>query len=313
MKKYIRKLLAFTITSLLITTYSNLESKSEDFLYKGKCAFLVTSEYKNNCDIIFSNNIITLIPKGSEQKRIWPFQISHISLASEKSLVPDEDISKWSQVLPEYQESFFFIFKSKKKNRIPSWVIDATSKEVESHKFTIRYLDKRKRPQALLFVLDDRSKASGMLSMLQSYTDLKLGSFRKSGEKIDQKISKGLTKEAIRKANRLSGLCRQEMFEEAKLITNELNNFVDNITDEIYIFDDTDELTKDLLKIKDSANNYCDKIKEKKLADKLLKKEKEKKEQEKIEAIKKEKEEKEKQILLEKQKAREAFDMLSEF
>ncbi len=244
------------------------------------------------------------MPKRSKQIRIWPQQISSIALASEESLVPDENLEKWKNVLPQYRESFFFIFRSKKRDAIPKWVLDATSKKVEQHKFTVRYIDKYRRPQALLFVLDDKSKASGMLNMLESYSGLPIGSSRTSNDTLSYEISRNLSKEATRKARRLAGLCDQYMFEDADPIAYELDSFVQNTIQEISLFQGSSELSKKLTITLDEAMAYCENEEDNSLFEEQQAREEERR---LIEA------EQQQAIKLEKEQARAAFDMLAEF
>lgn len=314
MRTKLRNFIDISLLSFLSIFLSfTFKSKAETFLFKGKCAFLMTSEYQENCDILFKDRILTLIPKGSIQKRIWPHQVSLISLASEINMVPDDDISKWAEYIPDYQKTFFFIFKTKKKKTIPQWVVDATSKEEESHKFTIRYLNKNKSPQALLFILNKKENASGMISMLQEFSGLTLGKSRKSSDRIDNSISKYVYKEAMRKANRFTGLCSNDMYEDSKFIRNEFNSFIDNTNEEIAIFNNLNKLRGDLADIKIKANDFCDAIKNRQIEKENLKLAIEKRKAEEKLKIKLELEEKERLKSIEREKARKAFDMLSEF
>ena len=298
------KSLLFTILFGSIFTGVISESNASSFLFQGKCGFLISSSYQDQCSALFSKNILTLIPKRSKQIRIWPQQISSIALASEESLVPDENLEKWRNVLPQYRESFFFIFRSKKKDAIPQWVLDSTSKKVEQHKFTVRYIDKYRRPQALLFVLDDKSKASGMLNMLESYSGLPIGGSRTSNDTLSYEISRNLSKEAMRKARRLAGLCDQYMFEDADPIAYELDSFVQNTIQEISLFQGTSELSKKLTNTLNEAMAYCENEEDNSLFEEQQAREEERRliEVEQQEAIK-----------LEKEQARAAFDMLAEF
>ena len=280
------------------------DAKASSFLFQGKCGFLISSSYQDQCSALFSKNILTLIPKRSKQIRIWPQQISSIALASEESLVPDESLEKWKNVLPQYRESFFFIFRSKKRDAIPQWVIDSTSKKVEKHKFTVRYIDKYRRPQALLFVLDDKSKASGMLNMLESYSGLPIGGSRTSSDSLSYEIGRNLTKEATRKARRLAGLCDQYMFEDADPIAYELDSFVQNTIQEISLFQGTSELSKKLTNTLNEAMNYCKNEEDNSLFEEQQAREEERRLRE---------QEEQQAILLEKEQARAAFDMLAEF
>ena len=252
---------------------------------------------------MFCKNILTLIPKGSRQVRIWPQQISSIALASKETLVPDENLEKWKNVLPQYSKSFFFFFKTK-KDAIPQWVLDSTSEKVEQHQFTVRYIDKNRRPQALLFVLDDRSKASGMLNMLESYSGLPIGGSRTSNDTLSYEIIRNLTKEATRKARRLAGLCDQYMFEDAEPIASELDSYVNNTLQEISLFKGTNELSSKLKNTLNEAMSYCENEE-----DNWLFEEQQARDQERI----KREQEEEEAIQFEKERARAAFDMLAEF
>ena len=298
-----KRLLLLTILGFL---FVDIKSKvnASSFLFQGKCGFLISSYYQDKCSALFSKNILTLIPKGSRQVRIWPQQISSIALASKETLVPDKNLEKLKNVLPQYSKTFFFFFKTKKKDAIPQWVLDSTSEKVEEHKFTVRYIDKNRRPQTLLFVLDDRSKASGMLNMLESYSGLPIGGSRTSNDTLSYEIIRNLTKEATRKARRLAGLCDQYMFEDAEPIASELDSYVNNTLQEISLFKGTNELSSKLKNTLNEAMSYCENEEDNSLFEEQQAREQERRKRE---------EEEQEAIQFEKEKARAAFDMLAEF
>ena len=94
MRFFKSKSLLFTILFGSIFTGVISGSNASSFLFQGKCGFLISSSYQDQCSALFSKNILTLMPKRSKQIRIWPQQISSIALASEESLVPDENLEK---------------------------------------------------------------------------------------------------------------------------------------------------------------------------------------------------------------------------
>ena len=304
MKILKNKTLLFSLLIGSLFTGLTSGSNASSFLFQGKCGFLISSSYQDQCSALFSKNILTLMPKRSKQIRIWPQQISSIALASEETLVPDENLEKWRDVLPQYRQSFFFIFRSKKRDAIPQWVLDSTSKKVEQHKFTVRYIDKYRRPQALLFVLDDKSKASGMLNMLESYSGLPIGGSRTSDDTLSYEISRNLSKEANRKARRLAGLCDQYMFEDADPVAYELDSFVLNTIQEISLFKGTSELSEKLTNTLNEAMAFCENEEDNSLFEEQQAREEERR---RIEV------EEQQAIQLEKEQARAAFDMLAEF
>jgi len=85
-----------------------------------------------------------------------------------------------------------------------------------------------------------------------------MGQKRTAKNALDQRLISKLTKEAQRKAKRLSGLCSQYMFDDAEPIADELDVYVRNTSTEIEIFDGADSAIKSLRAIANQAINYCD-------------------------------------------------------
>ena len=67
------------------------------------------------------------MPKGAPQERIYPTQIESFSLSSKETIKVNQDLDKWQRLYPEQSRGFLFF---KKKEGIPRWVVDATSKKV---------------------------------------------------------------------------------------------------------------------------------------------------------------------------------------
>ena len=82
-----------------------------------------------------------------------------------KTLVPDSTYQNGINIF-QITKKHSFIFKSKKKDSIPNGFSKLLLKK-KSHKFT--EIPNKKQPQALLFILNDRKNAAGMISMLESY------------------------------------------------------------------------------------------------------------------------------------------------
>ncbi len=291
-----------TIASLSIglgSTFIGLGNpvKASSYMYQGKCGFLMSSNFTEKCNALFSKTMFTLMPKGSRQIRIWPQQISYVALATRKTLKMDEDLVLWKKLAGKTGILWW------KRDRIPQWVLDATAKESEDHQFSIGYVDRNKKPQILLFVLNDREQASGMINMLESYSGLSLGQNRLPGSSLGPTLTRKLAKEATRKARRLAGLCSQYMFEDAEPIASELDSYVENTIEEISIFSGTEDLSNNLLNTLNQAMNYCDTEMDNEIIDAHRAREKARIEQQLLRA----KESEEQRI-----KARAAFDMLAE-
>ncbi len=263
------------------------QASASNFLYQGKCGFLVSSNFQEKCNALFTKTMLTIMPKGSKQIRIWPQQISYVSLATKKSLKMNEDLVLWKKAAGKTGILWW------RRDRIPQWVIDVTAKEQEDHQFSIGFVDKYKKPQIVLFVLNDKEQASGMIGMLESYSGLSLGQSRTPGSYLGPTLTRNLSREATRKARRLAGLCSQDMFDDAEPIALELDSYIENIIDEVSIFSGTEKFTYKLRKTYDEAISYCD--------DQILR-------------AHREREAERNEIAEEKRaEAREAFDMLAEF
>ena len=135
----------------------NDPASASSYMYQGKCGFLVSSTFQEKCNALFTNTMFTLMPKGSRQIRIWPQQISYVSLASKKTLKMDEDLALWKKAAGKTGILWW------RRDRIPQWVLDVTAKEVENHQFSIGYVDKYRKPQILLFVLNDKEQALSLI------------------------------------------------------------------------------------------------------------------------------------------------------
>ena len=203
-------------------------------IYQGKCGFLLANIFVEKCSALFNKGIMTIMPKGGPQERIYPPQIESYSLSSKETIKVNQDLDKWQRLYPEQSKGFLFF---KKKEGIPRWVVDATSKKVTEHKFVINYVDNYLLPRKALFVLEDANQAATMQLSLRKMTGLYLGEKRKPGGPLSASFSKKITKEVDRKANRIMGLCAAGMYEDSLPVLSELNSYVDNTINEISIFE----------------------------------------------------------------------------
>jgi len=263
-------------------------------LYQGKCGFLLSNAFTDKCSALFSKGILTLMPSGGPQERIYPTQIESYSLSSEETIKVNEDLDKWQKLFPEQTKGFLFL---RKKTGIPKWVVDATSKKVTQHKFVINYVDDSLLPRKALFVLDDEGQAASMQLSLRKTTSLYLGEKRRPGGPLSSSFSRKITREVERKAQRLMSLCGAGMYEDSLPIVSELNAYVDNTINEISIFEDyeivADKIEGDAI----TAVAFCENKKVQDVADA--------KEAERLLRIQKIEEDKEKRI--------SAFEMLSSY
>ena len=219
------------ILSLLLPT-NMVFARSQ--IYQGKCGFLLSNVFGENCSALFNKGILTIMPKGAPQERIYPTQIESFSLSSKETIKVNQDLDKWQRLYPEQSKGFLFF---KKKDGIPRWVVDATSKKVKEHIFVINYVDNDLLPRKILFVLEDENQAFAMQLSLRKTTGLYLGEKRKPGSSLSTSFSRKITREVERKAQRIMGLCAAGMYEDSLPVISELNAFVDNTINEISIFE----------------------------------------------------------------------------
>ena len=219
------------ILSLLLPT-NMVFARSQ--IYQGKCGFLLSNVFGENCSALFNKGILTIMPKGAPQERIYPTQIESFSLSSKETIKVNQDLDKWQRLYPEQSKGFLFF---KKKDGIPRWVVDATSKKVKEHIFVINYVDNDLLPRKILFVLEDETQAFAMQLSLRKTTGLYLGEKRRPGSSLSTSFSRKITREVERKAQRIMGLCAAGMYEDSLPVISELNAFVDNTINEISIFE----------------------------------------------------------------------------
>ena len=210
-------------------------------IYLGKCGFLLSNIFGEKCSLLFNKGILTIMPKGGPQERIYPTQIESFSLSSKETIKLNQDLDKWQRLYPEQYEGFLFF---KKKKGIPRWVVDATSKEVREHIFVINYVDNDLLPRKMLFVLEDENQAFAMQLSLQKTTGLYLGQKRKPGGSLSSNFSNKIIREVERKAQRIMGLCAAGMYEDSLPVISELNSYVDNTINEIAIFENYERIAK---------------------------------------------------------------------
>ena len=285
----------FLLLNVLLTLFlpSNLVFARSQ-LYQGKCGFLLSNIFVEKCSALFNKGILTIMPKGAPQERIYPTQIESFSLSSKETIKVNQDLDKWQRLYPEQSRGFLFF---KKKEGIPRWVVDATSKKVTEHKFVINYVDSNLLPRKALFVLDDEGKAASMQLSLRKITGMYLGEKRIPGGALSSSFSRKISKEVERKAQRLMGLCAAGMYEDSLPIVSEINSYVDNTINEISIFKDYEIIADQIEGDAIAAVAYCENKKVQDIADA--------KEAERLARTKK--------IEEEKEKRKAAFEMLSSY
>ncbi|MFM7313430.1 MAG: hypothetical protein ACKO0M_09720 [Cyanobium sp.] len=227
---------------------SSTAANAATFSFDGKCAFLLDSSYQETCTALFSDDVLTLMPKGSRQVRILPQQVVYIALADKSTMKANEGVALYNKAVPWWQPW----------NKIPGWVKNATNEKAEAHQFTIGYVDSNFNPKIALFVLNDKGKAGAMASELQAASGLALGETRRADRALDARLVGRLSKDVQRQAQRLTGMCSSWMFEDAQPVADALNTFVKNTTEEISIFDGADAVSKKLTATANSAFTYCD-------------------------------------------------------
>jgi hypothetical protein len=226
-----------------------LRASASTNAFEGKCGFLLDAVYQEQCTALFSDDVLTIMPKGSRQVRILPQQIAYIALANKSSLKVNEGLEMYNKMVPWW----------KPWDKIPNWVKrSAGSERVESHEFTIGYVDRNFSPKIALFILDDPSKAAAMSSELQAASGLAMGEKRNSSKGLDERLEAKLTKDVRRQSQRLIGLCSQGMFDDAEPVADALNTFVNNTAEEISIFDGSEKVEAKLRSVANGAYKSCD-------------------------------------------------------
>ena len=77
-------------------------------IYSGKCGFLLSDIFVEKCSALFNKGILTLMPKGGPQERIYPTQIESFSLSSKDTIRVNKDLDKWQKLYPEQSKGFLF-------------------------------------------------------------------------------------------------------------------------------------------------------------------------------------------------------------
>ena len=80
-----RNNLIAALTFLIVFSSSN-NTFARSQLYQGKCGFLLSNSFTDRCSALFSKGILTLMPSGGPQERIFPTQIESYSLSSEETI-----------------------------------------------------------------------------------------------------------------------------------------------------------------------------------------------------------------------------------
>ena len=259
MRQSILRLALVSLAGMLMLQEARLPQRANagTFAFDGKCGFLFDAVYQDQCTALFSDEVLTIMPKGSRQVRILPQQIAYISLANKSSLKVNEGLQMYNNMVPWW----------KPWDKVPGWVKrSAGSERVENHEFTIGYVDKNFTPKILLFVMNDPSKAAAMASELQSASGLALGEKRNSSKGLDERLESKLIKDVRRQSQRLIGLCSQSMFDDAEPVADALNTFVNNTAEEIAIFDGSERLELKLRSTANAAFKSCDQQMEREVA-----------------------------------------------
>ncbi|WP_152557637.1 MULTISPECIES: hypothetical protein [unclassified Prochlorococcus] len=281
----------FIIIGLQLFSFSSFTPPvlSRSYPFQGKCGILMIEAYQEKCKALFSEDILTIIPKGSRQIRILPQQIVSFSLANKATMKINERDPLWKN---SFNRGRFWW----KNSATPEWVIKASQRR-ELHQFLISYVDRSFNPQLVLFVLDDPTKAGSMSIALNNMSGLNLNQTRKPGDALSSQISYRMIKKAKRQAKRLKGLCNASMYDDAKPVAIALDSYVNNTINEISIFSGSERTIEDLQNIVDGVISNCDGKRQEDIA--LERKEKEAAEEAKTKA--------------EAEKRKAAFDMLGSY
>lgn len=240
--------MAFALGLATVSLEINSLTSAATYSFDGKCGFLMDSLYQEKCTALFNDDVLTLIPKGSRQVRIQPQQIVFIALASKNSLKMNENLALYEKAIPWWQPW----------SKLPNWVKDATSDRVESHQFSIGYVDKNFNPKIMLYVTEDRNKAAAFASELQATSGLSMGESRTADRALDNRLTQKLLKDAQRQAQRLASMCSEWMFEDAEPVASALDTYIKNTSEEISIFDNSEKTIKKLSDIANAAFKQCD-------------------------------------------------------
>lgn len=233
-------------------------SQARRVTVQGKCAFLLDQSYNEKCSITIKDGYITLLPKKSGLIKIYGQQISDFNLADKSTMRMDESLALYESALPWWAI-----------RGVPNWVKEATKTKSEQHEIIIGYVDVRKTNPAnlLLIILDDKSKASSIVSQLSKITGLRTGERVIPGSELSPTLKVNLLNNARRQAVRVTGLCMSRMFNDAEPPLEKLDNFIYNSTQNISIFNNSDTTITELENLSFNARQSCESEYRKELAE----------------------------------------------
>ena len=265
---------------------------SSNYVYEGKCGFLLQGSYQDRCKAIFSKGKLMLLSKNAPTIKILPQQILKVSNAKKVvSTIIEKDSSS------ELWKKYFEVNPKVQIQKGPYWLRDPQKKEITNHRYTIRFVTRDFQPRIVLFVLNDQNDAASMGQTIQNFTGMRLGQQREINTTIDPKLTSKYIRESNRMSQRLIGYCSAKMYEEARPMARKLNAYVNNSIDDISIFSEIERTISALYLARDKAIAICD--------NKLLSDIQKSNAQKKADEILK--------IEEEKLKREEAFEMLSSF
>ena len=258
-KKQVKKsAIKFSAASLLfLSLLIPTPSQARRVTVQGKCAFLLEQSYDEKCSISIKDGYICCCQKSGLTK-IYGQQISDFNLADKSTMRMDESLALYESALPWWAI-----------RGVPKWVKDATKTKSERHEIVIGYVDVRKTNPAnlVLIVLDNKSKASAVVSQLSKITGLRTGERVIPGSELSSTLKINLLNNARRQAKRVAGLCQQRMFNDAEPPLEKLDNFIYNSIQNISMFINSDATITQLEKLAFNARQSCESEYQRELAE----------------------------------------------
>lgn len=145
-------------------------------------------------------------------------------------------------------------------NKVPKWVKNATKKTNEQHEIVLGYVNTQLNNPAnlVLITLDDPSKAAGFVRQLSKITGLRVGEKTIPGSELSPSLKLNLLRDAKKQAQRINGLCRQRMYNDAEPVLNELDTFAYNASNNISMFLNSETTITKIENISEGARQVCE-------------------------------------------------------
>jgi len=250
LKKSITVAAITLISSSALTPLLSTSAIAGTFTVKGKCAFLLDQSYNEKCTILIKKGYLSVLTGRSSVEKIFGQQISDFNLANKTTLRMDENLALYDSAVPWWTPW----------NKVPKWVKNATKKTNEQHEIVLGYVNTQLNNPAnlVLITLDDPSKAAGFVRQLSKITGLRVGEKTIPGSELSPSLKLNLLRDAKKQAQRINGLCRQRMYNDAEPVLNELDTFAYNASNNISMFLNSETTITKIENISEGARQVCE-------------------------------------------------------